>query len=81
MARHPPPNGDGHRAGPPIDLASTEQAPGDAALAQAEIAARLDAAALLLSNALTVGDVELADAALAALALIDRARLWLRVAA
>jgi hypothetical protein len=62
-------------------LASTVQAPGDAALAQAEIAARLDAAALLLSNALTVGDVELADAALAALALIDRARLWLRVAA
>jgi hypothetical protein len=56
-------------------------APGDLALAHHEIAARLDAAALLLSNALTVSDIELADAAIAALALIDRARLWLRVAA
>jgi hypothetical protein len=42
---------------------------------------RLDAAALLLANAVTVGDVEMADAAFGALALIDRARLWLRVAA
>jgi hypothetical protein len=46
-----------------------------------EVALRLDAAALVLSNALTLGDVELSDAAPGALALVDQARLWLRVAA
>jgi hypothetical protein len=37
---------------------------------------RLDAAALLLANALTVGDIELPDAAIGAVALIEKARLW-----
>jgi hypothetical protein len=62
-------------------LTCSVQSPGDVALAHDEIAARLDSAALLLSNALTVGDFDLVDAATGALALVDRARLWLRVAA
>jgi hypothetical protein len=55
-----------------------DRAIGDEALV--EVAVRLEGAALLLSNALTLGDFELAHAAGGALALIDRARLWLRVA-
>jgi hypothetical protein len=54
---------------------------GDTGEAIAEVAARLDAAANLLANALTTGDVELADAAIGALALLDKAQVWLRVAA
>jgi hypothetical protein len=46
-----------------------------------EVAVRLDAAGRLLSNALTVGDIELSDAATGALALVDSARIWLRVTA
>jgi hypothetical protein len=47
----------------------------------AEVTARLEAAASNLSDGLTVGDLELADAAIGAVALIDQALLWLRVAA